>query len=154
MSATLAVSAVRQRIAAVVEALASPAAWTESGWPYGAFPAAEPGQDAHLTFAVGVPSTSFATHIETSRTTRAANGGAAHTDVRVAWLFALASDGEVSDVDGALDAEQLLITALVGTAHTSGLHVYVEGATRQVVGDGTYLLGEVRLATTHRIAIQ
>ncbi len=155
MAATLSVSAVRARIAALAEALTTPSNWTESKWPYGAFPAAEPMGSQQLTFAVGIPSSSFDSHIETSRGSRGANGGAAHSDVRIAWLYRIRADAARADYDAALDAEGVLLAALtVSTAHTSGLHISIDGASRALTGDGAYLLGEVRLTAQHRIAIQ
>lgn len=154
MSATLAPSAVRARIAAVVEALTTPHAWSESRWPYGVFPTAEPSRDAHLAFAVGIPSTTVDGHIESQRGSRGAAGGVAHSSVRIAWLYSLTGDGGVSDYDAALDAEATLLAAIGAVAKTDGLHLSIESATRKVVGDGTWLVGEVGLSAQHRIQIQ
>lgn len=149
--AILSPKAVRQRIAAAVEALSG---WREAkAHSYDTFPG-ESSQAAHLGFAVGVPSTTFTSGVESSRVRRGAiEGGLVRTEVRVRWTHRTRADGQVDDYDAALDAETTLITTILGVARTD-LHVELEGATRGVAGDGTYMLGEVAVVATHRIALE
>lgn len=149
--ATVTVAALRQRLAAVVEALATPSAWRESRWSWIAFPL-DPNTYAHLSFAVGATTSRFADLAESSRTKRSATGGLVITDYVVRWTYRLRGDAQVSDTDAALAAEQLLITALCGTAQTDA-HVMVSSMRRDVVGDGTWLLGEIAVTAHHRIAV-
>lgn len=150
--ATLTVAAVRARVAAVVEALASPSAWTESRWVWDVLPMMEPGQWAQLHFAVGVAESTWGA-IESSRTNRGSDGGMTHTTVVVRWLYRLRADAAVADYDLMLAAEQTLITALCGTAQTD-LHLRLAAARRTTAGDGTWSLGDLTLDAIHRIAIQ
>jgi len=149
----LTVAALRQRVAAAVEALAAPSAWTESRWTYDRFPQAEPSQHAHLAFAVGAPSTVYDSVVESSRTRRGALGGAVTTTIGVRWAFMIRADAAVSDTDAMLAAEAVLLTALPGVSHAN-LHLNITSATRRGVGDSKWMLGDVLLEARHRLPIQ
>ena len=150
--AVVSVATLRARLAAVVEGLTSPSPWHESRWSWVAFPL-DPNTYAHLSFSVGSTTSRFADLSESSRVKRAATGGLVITDYLVRWTYRLRGDAQVSDTDGALAAEQLLITALCGVSQTDA-HLMVASMRRDVVGDGTWLLGEIAVTAHHRIAIQ
>lgn len=150
--AVVAVSALRQRIAAVVEGLATPGPWHESRWNFQDFPR-DPGTYAHLSFAVGTPIWRFNSIMESFRAKRGALGGLVDTEFVVRWTYRIRADRQVADLDAALDAEAVLVTALAGVAMTDA-HIGISQARRSVVGDGTWMLGEVSLLVQHRIAIQ
>lgn len=150
--AVLTIAAVRQRIAAVVEALTSPSAWTESRWVWDVLPQMEPGQYAQLHFAVGVAETLWDA-VESSRVNRGADGAQTRDTVVVRWVYRLRGDAQVADYDLMLDAEQTLITALCGTAMTD-LHLRLVAARRTTVGGGAWSVNDLTLQAIHRIAIQ
>lgn len=148
--AVLAVSALRQRVAAVVSALTSPSQWRESSWAFDAFPA-DPGRFAHLTFAVGVPQSDF-DELEGSRR-RLTTGGLTGTDVVVRWVFRLKADGTaIASYDAALDAEAALVKALMAASRTD-LHLGVTRLSRRGAGDGEWLLCETALTAVHQYAL-
>jgi hypothetical protein len=151
--ATLSVSDLRQRIAAAVEALASPDAWHQSSWSYDVFPTAEPGTYLHLSFAVGAPRTEFASQAESVRHKRGSDGGAVTTTIGIRWVHRHLADDSVDDYDGALDAEAALLVGVTGAASTD-VHVSVLEMSRSLIADGTWILGEMVLSCDHRIAIQ
>jgi len=150
--AVIAVSALRQRVAAAVEALATPSAWRESRWNYNDFPR-DPGTYAHLAFAVGAPITRFTTIMESYRHKRGADGGLVDTEFGLRWTFRLRGDRQVGDYDAALDAEAALVQAIAGASLVNA-HIGQTQARRSVVGDGAWLLGEVSIVAQHRLALQ
>ncbi len=150
--AVIAVSALRQRLAAAVEALTSPSPWRESRWNADDFPA-DPGTYSHLAFAVAVPITRYSSIMESYRHKRGAEGGLVDTEFSIRWLFRIRADRQVADTDAALDAEAVLIKAIAGTSLVDA-HIGQTQARRRFVGDGTWLLGELSVIATHRLAIQ
>lgn len=150
--AVIAVSALRQRIAAAVEALTLPAAWRESRWSFDLFPS-DPGQYAHLAFAVGVARTAPAAAQEMIRHKRGAEGALVTSEISIAWTYRLRGDRQVADYDSALDAEAVLIRAITGASQVDAHLIPVEMG-RRVVGDGSWLLGTMRLDAVHRLQIQ
>jgi hypothetical protein len=149
----LSVSDVRERVAAAVLAISSPAGWRESPMPPGMGPA-DPGRFAHLAFSVWVPSTDFAAPGDSSRIQRGAPGGLVRTNLRIRWTYRLRADNAVADYDSALDAEATAVKAVTGVSALGGLHIAIVGTAREVVGDGTWLLCEINATATHQIAIQ
>lgn len=146
----LEVAAVRQRVAAAVEALVSPAAWRESRLNFEMFPG-DPRPDAHLSFAIAVPQTDLG-ELEGSRR-RLAVGAAAETRLVVRWLYVVKAETAVASTDAALGAESTLTKALLAMSHTD-LHLSVTGHRRRFVGDGTWLLTETAVTILHRVALQ
>jgi hypothetical protein len=146
----LAVAVVRQRVAALVEAVGSPFAAHESRWDL--VSGVEPGQFAHGAFAVAVGSTAFESEIESSRRTRGTGGGMVRTALAIRWLWFLRAEAYVADYDLALAGEAAIVKALA--AHVSAnLRVSILSMTREVVGDGLWLRGEIVLRTDHTLAL-
>jgi len=150
--AVVAISTLRARIAAALEALTSPAAWRESRWSFDLFPS-DPGQYAHLAFAVGAPTTTPTAAMELVRHKRGAEGGQVTTALQVAWVYRIRADRQVADYDSALDAEAVALRAITGASQVD-VHFLPVDLTRRIVGDGTWLLGTIRVDAIHRIAIQ
>jgi len=150
--AVIACSTVRQRLAAAVEALTVPAPWRESRWNADDFPA-DPGTYAHLSFAIGAPILRWNSIMESVRHKRGAEGGLVDGEYTVRWTYRLRADRQVGDFDAALDAEAVLIKAIAGASQVD-CHIGQTQARRRVVGDGTWMLGEVSVIATHRLAIQ
>jgi hypothetical protein len=150
--ATLAVAAVCLRVAVAVDAIS--ATWKESRYPYDLFAAgfAEPGQFAHLAFAVGSPLTRFDDPIESSVNSRRNVGGAVETIVGVRWCHRLRADNAQADYRTMFAAEAALMKAILGMSSVD----IIGGPTitsmgRRVVGDGTWILAEVQTLVRHRI---
>ena len=150
--ALIAVATLRARIAAALEALTTPAPWRESRWAFDLFPL-DPGQYAHLAFAVGAVSTSPTAPMELVRHKRGAEGGQVSTELRVVWAYRIRADRQVADYDSALAAEAVALVAICGTSQTD-VHFLPAELSRRMAGDGTWLLGTIRINAIHRIAIQ
>lgn len=143
--AYLSVSAVRQRIAAAVEALPG---WTQSRYAHPLFGSDTKNLAPH-SFAVGVAESVL--HEADGRQVTA-EGCLWETAVDVAFLHNLRLDAQVQDWDAMLDAEAALIVAVVGISRRD-LHILQAGASREVLGDGTYALSTVRFRAIHRIQL-
>ena len=150
--ALIAIADTRARVAAAVEALAVPGPWRESRWSWDLFPA-DPSVYAHLSFAVGVPTTRFAAAGESVRHKRGADGGLVESDLSVRWTYRMRADRQVGDYDAALGAEAALIVALGGVPLTD-MHLWIVEMRRELTGDGAWMLGDVRCIVRHRIAVQ
>lgn len=146
--AILTVAAARQRIAAALSAIPG---WHESRWAYDLFPL-DPGQYAHLSFAVGAPNTLPTSPIELYAAKRGAAGGECHTMIGIRFTARIRADRQVGDFDSALASEAAALIA-VGAAAATDCHFLPEELRRQVVGDGTWFLGEIMIRATHRIAL-
>ena len=144
--ATLTVAAVRQRVAAALEALSG---WDQSTVAYDAFPA-DTDIDQHKSFAVGVPRTEVTAVNEGHGRKRASEGGLVRTSVRVRWAHRVRVDGAISDTDDALAAEAAAIVAVLGISEAD-LHITLESTDRQV--RATWLIGEIAFRADHRIAL-
>lgn len=142
--AALSVSAVRQRVAAAVEAISG---WTESRHAWASF-----GRDTdslvHHSFSIGTPTTD----VLPEQRQRRSEGALVETVVEVSWAHRLRGDAQVSDTDAALAAEAGLITTLMGVSQAD-CHIVLEGAEREVEGDGTWLVGTVTVRAVHRLAL-
>lgn len=112
----------------------------------------DPGQYAHLSFAVGVASTLPTDPIEFSARKRGSYGGEANTAIGVRWTYRLRGDRQVGDLDDALTAEAAALVA-IGGATSTDVHFLPEELRRQTVGDGTWLLGEITIRAIHRVAL-
>lgn len=138
----------RQRFATAISALTSPDTWRESAWAYDTFPLAEPGQYAHLAFAVGIPSTSFGP-MEGSRR-RLATGGLVESVVGIRWVHHVRGECVVADTDAAYDAEAILVKAISAMSLIDLSSLSVVQLRRQMVGDGTWLLCEATVEVHHQ----
>lgn len=136
---------VRQRVAAVVEALSG---WKESRWTWAQFPAAEPGQYAHLAFAVGVISTKARGPVESSATARTV--AMVDSEIGIRWAFITRADSAVSRMDAALQAEDAMVRAVLNCSRAGGLHLSWVESRRQIVGDGTVILGDTLFSAFHQ----
>lgn len=150
---TLSVSEIRKRIAAAIADHPHPATWVQSKWTYEMFPQAEPSQYAHLAYTVGSPGSDFAEPYETIRHKRGDHGGLATSEFGIRWTYRLRGDAAIKDYDEALEAGAELLKGLTAISFVD-MHLWVDSLRQTVVGDGAWLLGEVRCTVQHRIAIQ
>lgn len=148
----LGVEEVRQRFAAVIEGMTTPDAWRESPAHYDNFPT-DTNSYAHLGFAVAPLTTEYAFGKESQRHSRGSVGAAVETIVGIRWTHRIRGDAQVSDLDEATLAEQVLLTTLRGSSYLYLQH-WPTRVSRQLVGDGTYQMHEVLITTRHRIAIE
>lgn len=139
---------------------ATGAKWHESPWHYDVLAQAVTQANAHLSFAVGFPQTSFVDPQESSRTRRATQsaaggqvGARVQTRVIVRWLHRCRADAMRADLDAAHDAEALLVAALCDDLTLTSVHLRIDSLSRRLVGDGTYLLCEVEAEAEYRQAI-
>lgn len=146
---TLTVHDLRERVAAALEAIDG---WKESRWAYDLLPLAEPGTYAHLAFAVGVPTVRWPDATESSLRKRGAEGGMVETDLRVRWLHRIRGDAQVADYGDAFDAEAAAYKALIGMSKV-GLHLFLVSMSHRIVGDGTWMLGEIQATAIHRLPL-
>jgi hypothetical protein len=130
----LTLSALRQRLAVVLEAVAGV---TESRYPFELF-GRDFDQVTHKGFALGITSTDL--H-EGDRRQRVSEGA-----------YRLRGDDQRGSYDAALDHEQALIQALLA-ATRADLHIRVTGMTRRTVPEG-WVLGVTRYAAITRYALQ
>ena len=166
--AVLTLRTLRERLVDCITAAPPPAdegatgaRWHESPWHYELLPQSTTQPHAHLSFALGFPQTSFVDPQESSRIRRATQsaaggqvGARVQTRVVVRWLHRCRGDRLREDLDAAHDAEALLVAALCDDLLTTSLHLRIDGLSRRLVGDGTYLLCEVEAEVEHRLAIR
>jgi hypothetical protein len=141
----LTLSALRQRLAVVLEAVAGV---TESRYPFELF-GRDFDQVTHKGFALGITSTDL--H-EGDRRQRVSEGAYIESLVECAWAYRLRGDDQRGSYDAALDHEQALIQALLA-ATRADLHIRVTGMTRRTVPEG-WVLGVTRYAAITRYALQ
>ena len=144
--AALSVSTVRTRIAAGVTAIGG---WRESRWAFGLF-----GRDTeHVvaqSFAVGVEETQM--HPSPGRRVVRSEGALVVTTVTVTWASRLRADAQVADYGAALDAEAALIVGVLAVS-LADLHLEYLDSRRSTSTEG-YLMGTVRFAAMHHLALQ
>jgi hypothetical protein len=145
------VAQVRQAVAALIEAVAAPIAFKESRWDLVA--GVEPQPAAHGAFAVVALSTVFASEAESSRRVRQANEGVVQTAIGVRWLFRVKADSYVTSLDAAYAAEAAAYGAITAASASTGLRLSVLELRREIVGDGTWLRGEIVIRADHLLAI-
>lgn len=150
--ATLTVKEVRQRIESAIEQ-ALPR-WKKSTFTYDKF-GQDPRAELHLSFAVGVPETVWASPIESSVTRRATTGGRVQTSVGVRWGYRIRSDAAVADQDLALDMEDLIRAAIMSSSNDTNLHLWVERASRSSrdIDAGILLIGDLSIGSQHLLAV-
>ncbi len=142
--AALAYSAIRQRVAAGLDAISG---WTEGKYPYDVF-----GRDAstlaHLGFAVGLPESEW-----TDDRQKLSRGTRTRTTVGVRFTARIKPKDQVASYDTALDAEQDAIEAVMGVSYTD-LHLRLtDRATREVIEPGEWILVNLIFEAAHRIAL-
>lgn len=141
---TLAPSALRTRVAAGLEAVAT---WTESRWAPGLF-LRDTDHLLHHGFAVAVEATQ--PHPSPGRQ-RPELGVEVVSTVIVQWGHRLRADAQVADYGAALDAEAAAIVAVLGISQVD-LHLTWEGSRRDTRSDG-WLVGSLTFRAIHRLAL-
>ena len=135
-------SRIEARIASVLGGASPP--WKVAGLAYDMFPGADLADREALSYAVGLPGTTFVDG-------RQPSGGQApaRTTVGVRFTSYLRTDAHVADYDVALAREVALIAAVRGTSGTGGPSPRAVQVDREVVGDGTVFVGTVIFEVFH-----
>ena len=122
--------------------------WKKSRFPFPLF-GADTQQLSHIAFAVGLPSSTWPSGVESSITRRGAAGGLVTTSVRVRWSHRCRADVQLLDFAAAQDAEIDLVVAVLGMS-LANCHIRVTEAQRDMDDSGTWVLGEVGFAVQHQ----
>jgi len=76
------------------------------------------------------------------------------SSVSVRWLHRVRADRQVADYDDALDSELALMAAIAKIDNDPDLSLRLDSIpSRSIVGDGTYLLGELSFIVLHRYSL-
>jgi len=145
--AALTVAAVRQRVAAALEA--------ESGWTESRFAPPLFGLDVdqllHHSFSVAARSSE---PLAADRRQRLSRGVDTETTLVVRFAHRLRGDNQVADYDAALGAEHTIIKTVMGVSRAN-LHVLFAAVDDRGVSDnGEQFLGAVRFTAIHLLALQ
>jgi hypothetical protein len=145
---SLALSALRQRVAAAIISELGGSGWIEAAVPFDRFPGQEEGVVlGDRAFAVGVPNT-----VALGEPQRRATSVEANTGVAVRYVRPLAAMDMVASYDEALDEEATIIAAVQTVARSAGLNMKFEAAERSVVEDGV-LVGLVTWRACHQFSL-
>lgn len=142
--------ALRERLATQILELEG---WRQSRFVAELF-AADPRAEQHQTFAIGLPTGTPDSDVESSRTRRGPLGALTKMRVLVRWAYRLRADNQVEDYQSALDAETALRVKVLGIPRADGVHLAWSDSSRRVVPGGDLLIGDLLFDATHRVSIQ
>lgn len=140
-------STIRQRIAAAVHAALSGDGWRQSVFVPAASMLDAQGASSRV-YCVEVPETEVID--PRHRSGGGAEGTYVQTTVKVRALCRIRADRQVQDYDGSLDLEDSLTSAIGSADWTGCTPISFERITRQLAGDGAYLVVEVTGSVRHR----
>lgn len=147
---SLAVSAIRQRVAAAIASALGTigdTSWQEASDPYDQFGAGD-GDRLHRSYAVGVPATST---LGNDRQVLA-RGVPCETTVRIRWAFNLSALDQVVSYDAGLDAEQLVLVAVMAIHQGMDLHLMYASSSRSVDDQG-WMMGDITVRAIHALPL-
>jgi hypothetical protein len=135
---------VQSQILADLGQVSSSPRWRVATLAYDVFPGADLSDREALSFAVGLVSTTFLDG-------RQPSGGVApaRTTIGVRFSCFLRSDAHVADYDVALAREAELVASIRSAVGAGGPAARLVSIDREVVGDGTLYLAEVRAEVFH-----
>lgn len=136
--------ALRQAVAAAIDAARGSSGWRESPIPFGSFGSREASSRLDKGYAVGVPDTSA--HGGRQKLTE---GALVESQVVVGWRRQLAALDQVTGYDTALGDEAEIIKAV---RDITAFSVQFRGARRTVDTDG-WMSGELTFSVMHRLAM-
>lgn len=135
---------IRQRVAAAIAANAP--GWVESPWPYPLFPGPEPAHILAQGYAVGLSDT----RMETRDRQNLSVGGFAATTVAVRFSRLVTVQDQVGEYDAALDAELVLVAAILEDRDLAA-SLRLDGTVmREIVAEGSAYLCELRFTCRHQ----
>lgn len=145
---SLALSTIRQRVAAAILAEMGAAGWAEAAVPYDRWPGEEEGLVLGArSYAVGLSSSMVAEEGQ-----RRSGSVLMMTTVSVRWAQPLAAMDMVGSYDEGLDAEGAIIAAVQTIARSEGLHLKIERADREV-GEAGIMTGVISWRAYHQLAL-
>ncbi len=145
----LSVKTVRQRVVAAITGGAGLSSWREASDPYDVFGAGGDGENRlHQSYAVGVPTTAT---LGKDRQ-RPADGTLSDTRVGVRWSLNVSALDQVASYDAGLDAEQLLLAAVLTIQQSEGLLLRFASSSRTVSTDG-WMNGEIFFTARHQLPL-
>ena len=133
-------SIVRTRIAAALEVVPG---WSESPVLPMLFPRMAARPQAHMTFAVEMPSVGI------PQDDRQRGSVPVESSVVVRWSYRIRPGSQVADYGSALAAESALVAAIRGTVGVEGPDVKIDSIARVQQGDGTFILGTIQATAWH-----
>ncbi len=151
---SLTVRSLRDRVAAGITEAIGAGGWSESSFVFDLFPF-DSRAISHLAFAVGIPSTTVAPlDRQNTRGGAADRAALATSPVIVRWSHTLRSDDQLVSYGEALDAEAVLIAAVLGVDRNPDLGIrLVRVASRMVDGEGTWFVGQLDFEAMHRLPL-
>lgn len=144
--AAIAVSAVRQRVAAAI-ASALGTTWQEASDPYDQFGAGD-GDRLHQSYAVGAPTT---VTLGNDRQVLA-RGVPSETAIRIRWAYNLSALDQVASYDAGLDSEQLLLATVMAIHQGIDLHLLFASSSRSVDDQG-WMMGDITVRALHNMPL-
>lgn len=146
--AALARSAIRQRVAAAVEAITG---MTESPFIDDALTSGTARNNADGKFSVTVQSSTLSSQQRQRRT----EGVELYTDIRIDYLSNMRADNAVADLDAATDRGDAIIAAVSGTVSLVNLHLDLIDLTEpQQIVDQPVTQATITYRATHRLGLQ
>lgn len=153
----LTVRELRDRIANGLTTALGSAGWTESRYPPELF-GMDTRDQRHLGFSVGVPATTPAQlDRQNTRGGSTTKGTVAETEVIVRWGYRLRSDGVSVDYGLSLDAEAVLVAAVLAIDRDPQLAlrlVSLRRAVQTVLEEGDLVEGQIALTCLHRVPLE
>jgi len=141
-------SAGRDVLEAVHDAIAALTGWTKSKWTAGQF-GKDPQRTLHHAYALGLPDTDTDPRDPRQRT---AQGIVSGSTLILVWAYQLRGDAASSDYELAMDDEQALLLAVLGTSNATHHSLSLITANRDDSREG-WLIGTARFAVTHRYGL-
>jgi hypothetical protein len=144
---SLSPSAIRQRVeTALVAALgALVPVGRKSSTTYDRFPMGDALDRTSHSFAVGLPRSASLP----VRQLQAAGQIPTESSLGVRWTWLVKVDDQVASYDAALDRELVIVNAVLDTVGNRGPAPVWLSADRKIIGDGTFLLGELLFTVFH-----
>lgn len=142
---TIAVSAIRQRVATAIASAMSASGWQQSATAPDAFGTAEGDNLAHKCFTVAT-SERIPVGDRQKVTTMCS------TPLVVRWMYNLGANDQLNDYDGALDAEAAICVAAMSVSQSANLHLTL-GPSRWSVDDQGWMSGAIEIVALHQFAL-
>lgn len=140
---------VRQRVVTAIAGGTGLNAWREASDPYDQFGAGGDGENRlHQSFAVGVPTSST---MGKDRQ-RVADGTLSETRVGVRWSCNVAALNQVGSYDGGLDAEALILAAVMTIQRSEDMSIVYVTSSRSVDSEG-WMSGELVFTARHQLPL-
>ena len=146
LMAALALSTIRQRVATAIATTLT--TWQQASDPYDQFGAGD-GDRLHQSFAVGVPSSAV---LVANDRQIPARGVSVDTRLGIRWAYNIGALNQIVDYDAGLDAEALVLAAVMTIHQGVDLHLLYASSTRSVDDQG-WMFGEITIRAIHALPL-